>query len=229
MPNIINTFIVNNFISHFKAKRWQLFLEWHIPQRHEVVLDLGGGDGSALAKLYPYPENIILASNEEDMIRSGVKKFGLKDWLLVEEDGIIPLDAGAVDVVFCNSVIEHVTVDKKDQWSMKSGARFKRLALQRQSRFAGEIIRVGRKYWVQTPYRHFPLETHTWLPLVQYLPRLLQLQIIASCDRFWVKRTYPDFYLLSKHEARSMFPDAEIIFEKFLGIPKSLIIRSLNS
>lgn len=90
---------------------------------------------------------------------------------------------------------------------------------------AREIMRVGKKYWVQTPYKHFPFETHTWLPFTQYLPRRLQVKTIEYFNRFWVKKTSPDFYLLSKSEVRYLFPQAEIMFEKLFGLPKSLIIR----
>ena len=226
MTNVINGFVVNKVIPHFKAERWEIFLDWHAPQSGEIVLDLGGGDGGALSRLYPYPENIVLADIDRDKIDYGVKEYGLKGSLLLDESGSIPLESKSIDVVFCNSVIEHVTVDKNQIWKLKSGSKFKRLALKRQGKMASEIMRVGKKYWVQTPYRHFLFETHTWLPFTQYLPRPLQMQTIKCLNRFWPKKTSPDFYLLSKGEARFLFPQSEVIFERLFGLPKSLIIRT---
>jgi len=226
MPKMINSLVVNKIIPYFKSERWKLFLEWHTPQLGEIVLDLGGGDGKALARLYPYPENIILADIDESQINYGVQKYGLRKALLLDQNGNIPMGSRSVDVVFCNSVIEHVTVDKKDKWNLRSGTKFKKLALKRQAKMAGEIIRVGKKYWVQTPYRHFPFETHTWLPFTQYLPRPLQIETIKYFNRFWVKKTSPDFCLLSKSVAQLLFPHSEIIFERLFGLPKSLIIRT---
>ena len=222
----MNSFVVNKIIPYFKSERWNIFLRWHVPQPDEIVLDLGGGDGTALAKLYPYPENIVLADISKAQIEYGVKKHGLKESLLLDESGDIPLESKTVDIVFCNSVIEHATADKKQLWKLKNGSKFKALALKRQGDMAREIMRVGKKYWVQTPYKHFPFETHTWLPFTQYLPRRLQVKTIECFNRFWVKKTSPDFHLLSKSEARALFPNAEIIFEKMCGLPKSLIIRS---
>jgi ubiquinone/menaquinone biosynthesis C-methylase UbiE len=50
------------------------------------------------------------------------------------------------DIVFSNSTIEHVgSID--DQRAM-----------------AREIVRVGRKYYVQTPNRYFPIEPHFVFP-----------------------------------------------------------------
>lgn len=226
MTNVINGFVVNKIIPHFKSERWKLFLEWHTPQQGENVLDLGGGDGKALARLYPYPENIILADIDESQINYGVQKYGLRKALLLDQSGNIPMESKSVDVIFCNSVIEHVTVDKNQIWKLKSGSRFKELALKRQGKMASEIMRVGKKYWVQTPYKHFLFETHTWLLGTQYLPRPLRIETIKFFNRFWFKKTSPDFHLLSKSEARSLFPQSEIIFEKVFGLPKSLIIRS---
>lgn len=226
MTNVAHSYVINKIIAPFKAKRWQIFLDWHTPQPDEIVLDLGGGDGAALAKLYPHPENIVLADIDRAKIDYGVKKYGLKGSLLLDESGNIPLGSKSIDVVFCNSVIEHVTVDKNQIWRLKSGSRFKEFALKRQGKMASEIIRVGKKYWVQTPYRHFPFETHTWLPFIQYLPRPLLVETIRFLNLFWIKKTSPEFYLLSKSEARSLFPQSEIIFEKVFGLPKSLIIRT---
>jgi len=37
--------------------------------------------------------------------------------------------------------------------------------------FASEVRRVARSYWVQTPNRFFPIETHLWMPFVHLLPK----------------------------------------------------------
>ena len=222
----MHNFVIDKVSPIFKAKRWQLFMDWHIPQHGESILDLGGGDGSLLAELYPYPENIILADIDGDVINAGVNKYGLNNSLLLDECGDIPLDSKSIDIVFCNSVIEHATIDKKCIWELKDGRKFKELAFIRQAKMAREIMRVGKKYWVQTPYRHFLFETHTWLPAAQYLPRILLVETIKFFNRFWIKKTSPDFFLLSITEARALFPNAEIIFEKVCGVPKSLIVRS---
>jgi len=226
MLNVVHSYVTNKIIPLFKSKRWQLFLDWQAPQPGEIVLDLGGGDGAALSRLYPHPENIVLADIDKAKIDYGVKEYGLRGSLLLDESGNIPLKSKSVDIVFCNSVIEHVTVDKNQIWKVKSGSRFKELALKRQGKIASEIIRVGKKYWVQTPYRHFPFETHTWLLGTQYLPRPFQMETIRFLNRFWIKKTSPDFYLLSRSGARFLFPQSEIIFEKAFGLPKSLIIRT---
>lgn len=63
----------------------------------------------------------------------------------------MPFADGEFDVVFSNSMIEHV-----GDWDA-------------QVRVAREIVRVGRHIWAQTPNRHFPVEVHYGVPLAQWL------------------------------------------------------------
>ena len=56
------------------------------------------------------------------------------------------------DIVFSNSVIEHVG-DYEQQRQM-----------------ATEVMRVGKKYFVQTPNLFFPIEPHFVFPLFQFMP-----------------------------------------------------------
>ncbi len=73
-------------------------------------------------------------------------------WWVAGDGRALPFRDFAFDVVFSNSVIEHVG----DEGS--------------QRRFARELARVGRAYWVQTPNRWFPVEQHLLTPLVHWLP-----------------------------------------------------------
>jgi hypothetical protein len=71
------------------------------------------------------------------------------------------------DIVFSNSVIEHVGT-----W-------------EDQHAFARETARVGKRYWIQTPNKHFPIEPHMNFPYFQFLPRALQerLALVVSETR----------------------------------------------
>jgi SAM-dependent methyltransferase len=63
----------------------------------------------------------------------------------------LPFADGEFDLVYCNSVIEHVPPER-------------RVA------FAAELRRVGRGWYVQTPARSFPIEPHALLPFAHWLP-----------------------------------------------------------
>jgi hypothetical protein len=88
---------------------------------------------------------------------------------------------------------------------------------------ADVLRRVGRCFFVQTPNRRFVLESHSWLPLAGFLPRPLLIKVLKLSNRFWIKKTIPDFNLLDKDEMKKLFPDAEILSEKKFGMIKSIV------
>jgi len=132
---------------------------------------------------------------------------------------LLPFVENAFDIVFSNSVIEHVGTRADQQ------------------RFADEAKRVGNKYWIQTPNRRFPFELHSMLPLVHYLPQKLQSIVL---DRFtiWELVTKPTaeerawfvdhlkntLNLLDEKSLSSLFPGARLVKEYYLGVAKSLVV-----
>jgi len=146
-------------------------------------------------------------------------------FIFVSGDGCqLPFRDQSFEIVFSNSVIEHVGTHD------------------RQQRFAREIQRVGKHYWVQTPNRGFPVEQHLLTPFVHWMPRKVQRALVTKWTLWdWVERPSPDrreFYirhfledirLLSESELAAMFPDSEILRERKLGLIKSLIaVRSAS-
>jgi hypothetical protein len=94
-------------------------------------------------------------------------------------------------------------------------------------------MRCGRAFFVQTPNKWFPFDTHTLSPFIHWLPQRIFRRLVRFSPRFIFFKPDPgdlaDFsnmHLLSKREMRELFPGAEIIEEKFLGMTKSLIAAS---
>lgn len=205
-----------------RERRASLFHEYLRPGGDDRILDLGSEDGTHIASIVDRREGVYIADISPEALERGRRKYGFET-VLVPEDGSMPFPDGYFDIVFCSSVIEHVTVDKADAGDVRSGRAFAEAAFARQRRFADEISRVGRRYFVQTPNRWFPIESHTWLPGVGLLPRRVQVPLIRALNRFWVKRTAPDWHLLTKRQMSELFPDADIVSERSLGMTKSLI------
>jgi SAM-dependent methyltransferase len=118
------------------------------------------------------------------------------------------------DVVFSNSVIEHLG------------------SFAAQMRMANEVRRVGKRYFIQTPNRFFPLEPHFLVPGFQFFPLGLRAWMVSRFDVGWYRRI-PDIHqaraevesvrLLSRADLRGLFPEAHIYEERFAGIVKSFV------
>jgi SAM-dependent methyltransferase len=206
----------------YRTKRAVLFHRYLHPTQSDRILDLGSEDGSSIAKIIPFRENVFIADINQEMLARGQQKYGFKT-VLLDENGMLPFEDNYFDIVYCNSVIEHVTIDKKHQWSLQSQKEFTKVALERQKQFANEIRRIGRSYFVQTPCKNFIFESHTWLPLLQFLPRPVLIRAIRFLNKWWVKRTTPDWNLLTVKQMKAFFPEAVIVEERILGLTKSLI------
>jgi hypothetical protein len=195
----------------FRRRRMERFVRELGIRPETRVLDIGGTlDNWQLASVEP---RLVLLN----MPRAKGDLTGATNW--VAGDGrCLPFRDGAFDVVFSNSVIEHVG----DAAS--------------QERFAREVARVGRGFWVQTPNRWFPVEQHLMTPLVHWLPKRWQRAIVRhgtvwgaltrlTADRrdFYVEHFLRDIRLLGCREFRVLFPGGWVIRERFLGITKSLI------
>ena len=137
---------------------------------------------------------------------------------VVGDGRYLPFRDRSCDIVFSNSVIEHISLPSDQQ------------------RFADEVRRTGRAYWVQTPDYRFPIEPHLVTPFLHWLPKGVRLAI-ARRFTFWslLERPSPDrweYYirhcaeevrLLDARQLQALFPEAQIIRERFLGLSKSLI------
>jgi len=211
-----------SYSTHFRSRRAQLFRDRMAVQAGDRVLDLGGWDGTHFASLR-IDADIYLADIDKDAVESGAQKFGFTP-VHIPPDGRLPFPDGFFDVVFCSSVIEHVTVPENELRSVTRTREFTERARASQRQFAQEIRRLGRHYFVQTPYRYFPIEAHTWMPgVIVVLPRAAQIRLIDWGNRWWAKSSIPDFHLLNARELRDLFPDAEVVRERSFGLTKSVI------
>lgn len=214
------------FSKKAREKRAALFRALFVLDEHTKILDLGSESGAnihaVLRGTRVRPGNVYIADIQPKLLEEGKARYGFVP-VLVNEAGPLPFPDGFFDIVFCSSVIEHVTLPKKDVWQEYSGRRFRSASRTRQKEFATEIRRLGRQFFVQTPYRHFPIEPHSWLPFVAWLPRWLLIPVLRLSHVIWVTRPCPDWYLMNRRELAELFAEARILDEKYWGLTKSIM------
>jgi hypothetical protein len=131
--------------------------------------------------LYPWPERITAVSDVP--LPNFAREF--PSIRCVTASGTdLPFEDDAFDVAFSNAVIEHVG-DREEQ----------RL-------FVEELGRVAPRVFVSTPNRWFPVETHTLVPLVHWLPRGAADRAMHALRR----GNWDQLELLGKSELLALFP-----------------------
>ncbi len=218
--------IVKNASATARKKRAALFGQ-HFPLSEDTkLLDIGSETGANISNVVRgtpiKPENVYIADIDAEFVREGNERFGFTP-VTIPESGRLPFDDGFFDIVYCSSVIEHVTVPKAEVWTLRSGREFKQKAWARQQEFADEIIRLGKGYFVQTPNRWFLVESHSWLPFVGFLPRELLIPVLKMSNQVWIKHTAPDWSLLTQREMSRLFPGSSIVSERVAGTVKSVM------
>ncbi len=215
-----------NFRVRARAERAQILRRHFKLQPADRVLDLGGGDGSHFQSIFPLHKNVVIADVDHESLHQASVRYGYETVALVPDVSVLPFATKEFDFAFCSSVIEHCTGPKDRMPVERNGRVFKEYACRHQRIMAAEINRISRSYFVQTPYKFFPIESHSLLPgFIVLLPRR------AFAGLFWFCRNIgldhyiptPDFQLISIRHMRQLFPDAEIKYERLGGFIKSLI------
>jgi SAM-dependent methyltransferase len=189
------------------------------------VLDLGGGTGKHIHEIFPDHRNVLIADLRQDALEAARRDFGYET-VEIDGSGRLPFGDEEFDLVFCSSVIEHVTGPKDDTIKINETRAFKATALRHQYGFAAEIRRVSKRYFVQTPHKYFVIESHSWLPgAIVFLNRPAQVRLLHAVAKsgVWPKTTDPDWHLLTPRDMHAMFPEAEIAIEHSMGLPKSIM------
>ncbi len=197
-----------------REQLFQLFIDNCAPGPSSRVLDIGVTPANDLPesnyfeKLYPYRDNIT-ATSIEDAARLEEDFPGLT---FVRTKGVaLPFSDGEFDIAFSSAVLEHV------------GDRA------RQRAFLAEMVRVSRCVFLTTPNRWFPIELHTALPLLHWLPqRLHQAVLLHLGHGQWASTD--NLNLLSAHELAELLPAEQrfaIHRHRVAGLCSNLVVWSV--
>ena len=178
-----------------RRRKLRLFMDELRPTAETTVLDIGvdeigfgaeGGESGCAThnffeELYPWRERVTaLGLHDGAGFRASYPTVEY-----VQGDACaLPFADGSFDIVFSNAVIEHVG------------------DVERQRLFVNEAVRVGRRVFLTTPNRWFPLEVHTRLPLVHWLPKSGSDRAYELTGKGFAKENH----LLGSGDLRRLFP-----------------------
>ncbi|MDD5439060.1 MAG: methyltransferase domain-containing protein [Candidatus Omnitrophica bacterium] len=176
-----------------RAKKYRLFMEIFKPDARTTILDVGASENeyqenaNIIEKQYLYPENITVLG--VDIYRTFIERYP-KVKVVTYSGGRFPFDNKTFDIVWCNAVIEHV-----GGWEKQKG-------------FLAEINRVGKRAFIATPNRLFPLETHTRVPFLHYLPKKIFDRLLVHIGKAWAAGEY--MHLLSGSDIKRLLAETGI-------------------
>lgn len=128
----------------------------------------------------------------------------------------LPFADKSFDIVFSNSMIEHL-----GSWDNQVEA-------------AKEMARVGRRLWVQTPDRSFPIDPHLLTPFFHWLSisnqkrffRYTLFGLLRRPSLVQAENLINELRLLNIGDVRYLFPHCIIKTEAVAGLTKSIIAIS---
>lgn len=197
------------FSSKFRAKRMAQFeKEFNLCDDMDI-LDVGGSQYNwQLIRTNPQLTIVNLSEPQNWDYSKKNMKFAVGDGTkLAFRDKEFSL-------VYSNSVIEHL------------------FSFENQQRFADEVKRIGKTYYVQTPAEEFFVEPHLITPFIHWFPEKIQRKLMRNFTVWGLitrpSQAYIDNFLnerklLTYKAFKSLFPDATIRKEKFLFFTKSYI------
>lgn len=171
------------------------------PTAMTTILDVGATcdkrpECNFFEKLYPYP-HMITAVGTEDASFLEKDYPGLK---FLRINGIsLPFKNKSFDIVVCFATVEHVGSRKHQQ------------------EFIHELCRIGRICCITTPNRWYPIEFHSILPFVHWLPHSWFRTILRLFGKdFFAKEE--NLNLLSEKELLGMFPKNAQVYTRYFRL-----------
>jgi hypothetical protein len=181
-------------ISAFNRQRkFDLFTQLINPSQDTSILDVGFSDeeysasDNFLEKHYPYPQKITALGIDRSV------KFAKRypQVKAVQYNGLtFPFTDKEFQVGWSNAVLEHVG------------------GYEKQLHFLRELKRTCQRVFLTTPNWYYPIEIHTRLPLLHFLPKSLFDKILRKIKLGWATGDYMN--LLTYKKIKRLLSDAGI-------------------
>ncbi len=187
-----------------RKKMYALFMDLMKPLPDNKVLDIGVTDdlesssaANMLEQLYPYRHNLTCAGITDGGALESTYP-GIR-YVRIAPGSPLPFAEREFDIVYSNAVLEHVGSEEA------------------QRQFVNEACRVGKKVFIAVPNRLFPVEVHTGIPLLHWLPKALFRAFLRRVGMSFHAREENLNYVWA-HRLRRMYPNARSARTVFSGI-----------
>lgn len=171
----MNKFLYN-LVYQNRLDKYNLFIEQFRPGKETRILDVGASDmesldyANLLEKKYPYPGNITVL---------GIETYG-KEFsrryprvkTVSYNGGLFPFGDKEFDICWTSAVIEHVG------------------GVEKQIQFLREVNRVAKSCFITTPNKYFPVEVHTRLLFLHWLPKKYFDAALRKIGKSWASGDY---------------------------------------
>lgn len=205
-----------SFVNRLRKRRFLLIqekIEQLIAAKGSIkILDIGGDIRYWNEMGWKHPKCTIYLLN----LYIPADQKALDGFIFVKGNALhLPYQYGEFDLIFSNSVIEHVG------------------SYANQQQFAAEVMRICDRYIIQTPSYWFPLEPHSLIPFFQFIPHGVRaLLIMAFNINYFPKQTTyraaveasHSTLMLTRQRFQRLFPHAALQVEKLYSIPKSYTV-----
>jgi len=202
--------------SYFRGKRAETLLRYYPNFADLRICDLGGSRHFwEESNLDVNPGNINIVNISSDTTDTYANTAFQHISVILYDGKYIPVADKYYDLLICNSVLEHVSRGDREN-------------------LCNEMRRVARHIYLQTPAYEFPVEPHFIVPFLHWLPRtmgrflarLSPWAILSRPSQATFTRYFDEIQLLARKEIISLFPDANLRIERFVGLRKSYLVFS---
>ncbi|HOA37201.1 MAG TPA: methyltransferase domain-containing protein [Flavihumibacter sp.] len=211
--SFFNPAVESSANNKFREKRFQFFLSQllKIDKGQPItILDIGGTEIFWERMNFTNRPNVRITLLNLEKVNTHFPGF-----VSIKGDAcdLHDINDKAFDIVFSNSVIEHL------------------FNFENQQKMANEAMRVGKYYYIQTPNFYFPIEPHWMFPFFQVLPFSLKVFLTRNFnmghynkipDQKEAEKQVNEVKLLTRAQMARLFPNGKMFLEKFLGLNKSI-------
>jgi hypothetical protein len=204
---------------HARRRMYEHFVSLAGTEPGRRLLDLGVTpdtslpDSNFLEQWYPHRADITMASTEDCTLLESV--FPGATFVRIEPDVALPFPDATFDIGFSSAVLEHVGGTEQQLFYLK------------------ELLRTCQNVFLTTPDRAFPIEVHTFLPILHWLPKRLHRRLLSLLGQpFWASET--NLNLLTRRKLLQLVAEAlratsrharwSISRHRLLGLSTNLIL-----